>query len=408
MSQPNNRANLHLLSLAGMLTTLSQLIFIPSIILIRDELQASNLEISLTVAGFTIAQAIAQLIYGPVVDRYPAKNVLLLGLSVFSVSSFAIFFAQTIEWVIVLRIIQGLSISAASICGSALITDMYEEKGRDKALTVFQMYFSMGAAAGPAIGAVMRIFLDWRFVFLFLAIWSVTVTVFLYKNLNVADNVKIQSFSFKKAVHTIKNAKFIMICIAGAGASFIILSYHTNIGFLLADFFEINANWTGFVFMAIPLGVFTGTNISRWLLSHVSREWLLFIGLVGVVVTAMLFNIPLYFFELTTSIVLLVTLLYLSGVSLGMVFPMVAAIVVNWFAPIRGTALSVVFFTRDIGSTLGPILTGIALTAGGVPFVFAVVAAVAIGGLVAGYVGLFGSKETERNNEYMEKKQGVN
>ncbi|MBM7570220.1 MFS transporter [Aquibacillus albus] len=395
MDEKRKRMNVHFLASGGMLATLSQLIFIPSIILIRDELHATNFEISLMVAGFTIAQALAQLVYGPIVDRYPAKNVLLIGLSISGLASLGIFFAHTVELIILLRLLQGLSVAAGSICGNALIADMYKGTKRDKALTVFQMYFSIGAASGPAIGAVMRLFLDWRYVFLFLAIWSIIVVLLLYKNLSFTESISVESFSLRQAVKSVQHFGLISICLAGAGVAFAIQSFHINIGFLFTDYLSIHDDWTGFVFMAIPLGVFTGTNISRLLLSRFSREKILVLGLSAMMIASGLILLPLFFFPLSWMVMTIIVLLYVNGISLGLTFPMVAAIAIQWFAHIRGTALSVVFFTRSIGATLGPILTGMVISWQGVPAVYSLIFLIAICSLSLCYLGLTINKRNE-------------
>src|SRR5690606_21029793 len=96
----------YMLCSAGMIATLSQLIFLPSITAIREELASTTLQVSLAIALYSLALAAAQLLYGPMTDRWKPKTILLTGLSVFAVSSFGIFLAANISMVILFRVTQ--------------------------------------------------------------------------------------------------------------------------------------------------------------------------------------------------------------------------------------------------------------------------------------------------------------
>ncbi|HZG87449.1 MAG TPA: MFS transporter [Paenibacillus sp.] len=371
----SERIVLYMLCSVGMIATLSQLVFLPSIATIREELSATTLQVSLTVALYSLSLAVAQLVYGPLVDRWPPKTILMTGLSIFTISSFGIFLSESIHWIIAFRVLQALGVGAVGVCGNAIISDLFSGLERDQSISVFQMFHSVGAAVGPAFGATVGLFLNWRFSFLFLTLMVAGVmAVLLWK---MPEGRKVSSFSFRSALRLLRAPHLVYLCLSAAGTSFVIQSFHTSLGFLFTDHFHIHAAWTGYAFMTIPLGVFTGSNISRNLLSRIEREKIVYIGLVALCASSGAFAALVYLFRDPAAVLAIIPNLYLVGVSLGIVFSVVTSMMVNWFPELRGTALSLLFFSRHLFATAGPMLTGFVIGLGHVPLAYAFISAAA-------------------------------
>jgi len=356
MDERSKKVVLYFLCSAGMVTTLSQLVFLPSVAAMREELAASTLEVSMTIALYSLSLAVAQLVYGPLADKFKPKLILLAGLAIFSVSSLGIFFSPAIGAIITFRVTQALGIAAVGVCGNALISDMFEGAQRDKSISIFQMFHSVGAAFGPVVGATVALFFSWRFSFLILALWSLAVLVILLRKLPAGRLVN--TFSFAAAARLVRAPDLLLLCLAAAGTAFVIQSFHTSLGFLFADFLHVTAAWTGYVYMAIPLGVFTGSNVARFLLNHLHRENIAMIGLCALAVFSGLFAAQLALVPDARVVYTLIPNLYLVGISLGTVFSMMTSVMINWFIKLRGTAIAVLFFTRHLAGTLGPAAVG--------------------------------------------------
>ncbi|MCP6576757.1 MFS transporter, partial [Klebsiella pneumoniae] len=75
----------------------------------------------LFLAGF----AFAQLLWGPLSDRFGRKPVLLLGLAIFAVGCLGMLWVRDAAWLLVLRFIQAVGVCAAAVTWQALVTDYY-------------------------------------------------------------------------------------------------------------------------------------------------------------------------------------------------------------------------------------------------------------------------------------------
>lgn len=75
--------------LAGLsaISTLSTNIILPAFPDIAEQLGVSARELGLTLSSFFITFALAQLVVGPLADRYGRKKLILVGLSIFIVGT---------------------------------------------------------------------------------------------------------------------------------------------------------------------------------------------------------------------------------------------------------------------------------------------------------------------------------
>ena len=77
----------------------------------RTELATTTAVIGLTLSVYGLLLAISQIAYGPIVDRFDSKRILLGGMTLFSLGSLAGFFANGVELFLVARGLQALGVS---------------------------------------------------------------------------------------------------------------------------------------------------------------------------------------------------------------------------------------------------------------------------------------------------------
>ncbi|NKB19047.1 MAG: MFS transporter [Alphaproteobacteria bacterium] len=74
----------------------------------------------LTLSAFTIAFGAGQLVYGPVSDRMGRRNVLLVGVAIYSLASILCVFASTINEMILARSFKRLAVPPGLFCRGRL------------------------------------------------------------------------------------------------------------------------------------------------------------------------------------------------------------------------------------------------------------------------------------------------
>jgi MFS family permease len=71
---------LYLVSFAAFLRSFAQVIYVPSLATMRSDLNTTTAMIGLTLSIYGLCLAFAQIAYGPIVDRFDSKRILLIGL----------------------------------------------------------------------------------------------------------------------------------------------------------------------------------------------------------------------------------------------------------------------------------------------------------------------------------------
>src|ERR1700722_1881420 len=93
------------------LMTLTQVgtdVYLPSLPAIKLQLMTTNTYVQLTMSLFLAGSAISQLFYGPLSDRFGRKPFLLIGVSIFFLTSVIAAFVDSITILLILRTFQGL------------------------------------------------------------------------------------------------------------------------------------------------------------------------------------------------------------------------------------------------------------------------------------------------------------
>lgn len=152
-------------------------IFTPSLPGMQAVFGVSYGTIQLTITLYLFGTAFAQLLYGPLSDRFGRRPLLLCGLILFLIGSLASAFAPSILWLLIARTIQAVGGCAGLVLGRAIVRDMH---GREKSASMIG-YITVGMVVVPMLAPLLGGFLDewfsWRAGFLFVAIVGSVVLV---------------------------------------------------------------------------------------------------------------------------------------------------------------------------------------------------------------------------------------
>ena len=99
-------------------------LYLPALPLIRNELDASMMQMQLTLTALSLSFGLSQLVWGPVSDRFGRRPVLIAGLSAYTVAAIAGVLAPSIESLIVWRVVQGAAMGASVMGARAIVRDL--------------------------------------------------------------------------------------------------------------------------------------------------------------------------------------------------------------------------------------------------------------------------------------------
>ncbi len=151
----------------------------PSLPAIGRDLGADVAGTQLTLSMYMVAFALAQLVYGPLSDRFGRRPVVIGGMAIYVVASVACAFAGSIEQLIAGRALQATGACAGVVLGRAIVRDVYGREGAARMLAVVGSVMAFAPAAGPVLGGIVEVNFGWRWNFSLLVAFAAILLALL-------------------------------------------------------------------------------------------------------------------------------------------------------------------------------------------------------------------------------------
>lgn len=351
------RKVLYLASLAAFMRSFAQVIYVPSQVAMRQDLETTTSLMGLSLSVYALVFAISIIIYGPIVDRFDGKRVLLFGMGMFVVSSFALIFVNDIRFLLLFRGLQGLGIAGAVIVGLALISDVIPQDERGRAMGVFEIFNAIGATLGPIVGAVLASWLLWRADFLVLALIGLGLGLYIFRQLP-AHSVHPQKVGLKDFLLILRNPATCGTVILGFVMFYGLFTIFTILPLMLVDNYGYSVGQVGVLVSLLPLGAIFGSAVGGWASDRWKLQTILIIGSFGGLVGFSNLTLISWQTSILVPIGVVAATVAACGFFIGLSLPPQLKIVVDHFPDIRGTASGILIFGRFIGATIAPVACG--------------------------------------------------
>jgi len=132
---------------------------------IIEKLDASVNQVVWVSSAYMLAYAVPLLITGRLGDRFGSKNLYLVGLTVFTLSSLWCGLTSTIGMLILARVVQGLGASIMTPQTMAIITRIFPAAQRGSAMAVWGATAGVAMVVGPILGGILTDGLGWEWIF---------------------------------------------------------------------------------------------------------------------------------------------------------------------------------------------------------------------------------------------------
>jgi EmrB/QacA subfamily drug resistance transporter len=116
-------------------------------------------------SAYLLAYAVPVLITGRLGDRYGPKNLYLTGLTVFTLASLACGLTNSVEGLIIARVVQGLGASMITPQTMAIITRIFPAERRGQATALWGATAGVAILVGPLLGGILVDTLGWEWIF---------------------------------------------------------------------------------------------------------------------------------------------------------------------------------------------------------------------------------------------------
>ncbi|NND17986.1 MAG: Bcr/CflA family efflux MFS transporter, partial [Silicimonas sp.] len=139
--------------------------YLPAMPAIEEGLGTTVAGTQATITAYFLSFGLAQLIYGPLADRFGRKPPIYAGLGIFLVGTIFCALAPDIRWLIAARFVQGLGGAALMVVPRAIIRDLYTGAQGTKLMALIMLVISVSPMLAPLVGSGVIAFGGWRAVF---------------------------------------------------------------------------------------------------------------------------------------------------------------------------------------------------------------------------------------------------
>ena len=131
----------------------------------------------LVVTVFLLSFGGAQLFWGPLMDRFGRKPILLWGLCFYAVFSLVASVSPSFELLLLARAMQGVAISTTRVAPISIVRDCYSGRRMAQVMSLAFLVFMTVPILAPTLGQLVILAASWRWIFGLLAAASLTVAV---------------------------------------------------------------------------------------------------------------------------------------------------------------------------------------------------------------------------------------
>lgn len=225
-------------------TAISIDIMLPAFGRMRDDfgLAADSTQVGATITVFFLGLAAAQLVYGPLADRWGRKPTLYLGLGIYVFGALAAAFAPSLGLVIASRFIWGVGAAGPRVVSVSVVRDIYEGERMARAMSFIMAVFVLVPVIAPSIGAAILEFASWRALFVVVAGFGVVLALWslrLPETLDPANRMGAGPTALARAAKTVvTNRVTIGYTVAMAFAFGAFMSYLSTSELIISEVYD--------------------------------------------------------------------------------------------------------------------------------------------------------------------------
>jgi DHA1 family bicyclomycin/chloramphenicol resistance-like MFS transporter len=333
-------------------------LYLPAFPTLAGDLDASSVQVQLTVTTCLVGLAGGQLVAGPLSDRFGRKRPLLVGVGLFVLASLLCSVAPDTTTLLVARGLQGVAGSAGIVIARAVARDLYSGPELVRFFSLLMLVNGVTPILAPSLGAQLLEVMDWRGLFVVLAgvglVMLLSAVVWLPETLPPAGR---REGGVRDALVTYRRllgeGSFVAVLLTSGlvfGALFV---YIGGSSFLLQESYGLSAQQYALAFGLNACGLIATAQVTARLVARAGARRLLGLGVLQAV-TGGLFLLVGVVADAPVGVVL--AALFVTVSSVGVVAPTGAALALADHAAVAGSASALLGVANYLlGSLLAPL-----------------------------------------------------
>lgn len=367
------------LAIATAFGALSMNIFLPSLPGIAIYFGTSYAVVQLAVTLYLVANAVMQLLIGPLSDRFGRRPVMLFFIGVAIAATVLAIFAPNIEAFLFARFLQGTAI-AGMVIGRAVVRDMVGPAQAASMIGYVTMAMTLAPMLGPLAGGFLDEWFGWQSTFWLLLAFGAGAFALVFLDLGETNFQRAGSFGAQLASmpQLFGSRRFWGYCGAAAFSSGAFFAFVGGGPYLASEFFKMAPSQYGFYFAFAGVGYITGNFLSGRFAARTGVNTMMAVG--GIVVMGgMLVSASLLLAGFTHPLAVFAPVVFV-GLGNGITLPSANAGIVSVRPELAGAASGLGGFLQIGGGAMLSLAAGLVLnpTSGPLPLILLMLASASL------------------------------
>ena len=266
-----------------MLQPLSTDLYLASLPGMASDFGVSPAAVQQTLSLFVFGFGTAQLVSGPLSDRYGRKPVMIAGLAIYLVSGLACALAPSLDWLVAARFVQAIGCCTAVVVARAVIRDAYSPAEGARVLAKALSLLSLAPIFGPILGGYLQVNFGWRAAFVALALAGLAVWFSALRHMKESnsqpnpDAMRLASLG-RTYLAVVRTPAFWAYALPGSISYASIFVFISGTPFVLIRVLGVAPQHYGYLFAFGVCGYLGGTLICRRLLGRIGVDRVLALG----------------------------------------------------------------------------------------------------------------------------------
>jgi len=260
-------------------------VYLPGLPDIARDLNTSLSLAQTLIPAYLASFAIAQLIMGPLSDRFGRRPVIIAGLAIFTIASLACVFAPDFATLLVARIVQAFGACATIVVGRAMIRDTSSGVAAAQAMAYMAIALGIGPITAPFIGGYLTIWFGWEATFIVTALIGAGVFASVMPLLKETLPSEMRDPPAMRQllhayIHLARNRVFMAYSLTVAFATGAVAAYVTAGPIVFIILMDVPPELYGVFITIMPPLFMIATYISRRLSIHMPIDRIILIGVI--------------------------------------------------------------------------------------------------------------------------------
>jgi DHA1 family bicyclomycin/chloramphenicol resistance-like MFS transporter len=171
----------------------------------------------LVVTSFVFGMGLGTLIAGPLSDAFGRKIIILLGSALYVVAAIACYFAKTLDFLLIARVVQGFGAAAPRVVSTAMVRDLFSGREMARVMSFVMMVFTLVPAVAPLMGQAVIYAAGWHAIFLVYVVFSIIILLWMGlrqpETLAVADRRPLSVAALWAATKEVFSSRVVLVSI---------------------------------------------------------------------------------------------------------------------------------------------------------------------------------------------------